>query len=172
MEHLFRVIVLHPGDLPEGFEVTVLDSAVTDGAENRRAARRAAAAFLGSGRAVRHPGELWQAGVAVAVHDLLQGGPRPIADVIGVVAEVCGRPLGAVAGAPSLTASQRRVADTLVSVELVGHADDVDVAMLAAAAQGYDVLCRAAAGQDPVGLRPLAMPRIGVAESPRGRVAS
>ncbi len=150
----------------------MLDSAVAAGAETRRAARRAAAAFLASGSAVARPGELWQATVAVAVHDLLQAGPRSLAEIEALVGAVSGRPLATVAGSASLVASRLRLADTLVAMELVGEAGGRDVRTLAAAAQGYDVLHRAAAGQDPVGLRPLAMPSLGAGAPVAGRVAS
>ncbi len=172
MDQLGRIVVLHPAGLPKDYAVTVLDSSVSGGADSRRAARRAAATFLASGSAVGHPGELWQATVAVAVHDLLQAGPRSLAEVERLVCAVSGRPLAGVAGAASLAASRLRLADTLVAVELVGDAGGRDVRTLAAAAQGYDVLQRAGAGQDPVGLRPLAMPSLEVGLPAVGRVAS
>ncbi len=163
MDDLFRVIVLQPAGLPDDFEARVLDSELVGGAQSRRDARRAAADFLASGRAVRHPAELWQVSTAVALHEVLLTGPRALADVARIVGEVAGQPLALVAGCTSLPASERRVVDTLVATELVGDPAGTDTRTLAAAAQGYDVIRRAAAGQDPIGLRPLSMPAIGVA---------
>ena len=162
MDDLFRVIVMQPAGLPDDFEARVLDSELVGGAQSRREARRAAAAFLASGLAVRRPAELWQVSAAVALHEVLLTGPRPLAEVARIVADVTGRPLPVVAGCASLGASERRVVDTLVATELIGDPAGTDTRTLAAAAQGYDVIRRAAAGQDPVGLRPLSMPAIGM----------
>jgi len=169
MDDLSRIIVLRPAELPEGFAVTVLDSTIAAQAATRGAARSVAASFLESRQSVHQPGELWQVGAALALHDLLQTGPQPREVLEGVVAEVSCRWAGDLAQAPCLVASEQRLADTLVALELVGDDCGRDLAVLAAAAEGYDALRRVAQGEDPVGLRPLAMPAF-AASWARGRV--
>ncbi len=167
MDDVFRIMVLRSADLPDHFEVQVLDPGPFAGAESRYAARRLAAAYLCSGRLVRSAAELAHGGAAVAVHDAVAAGPVPLDQVHRIVERVTGRGLSAVAGDQGLRSDCRRVAETLIATRLAADSAGTDSRGLAAAAQGYDVIRRAACGQDPVGLRPLAMPVLGEAHPAR-----
>jgi len=161
MDDVFRIIVLRPADLPGDFEVQVLDPGRFVGAQSRYDARRLAAAHLGSQRLVHSTAELSHGAAAVAVHDAVAAGPLPLEQVRRIVEIVTGQGLWAVADDPALHSEIRRVAETLVATRLAADSAGTDSHGLAAAAQGYDVILRAACGQDPVGLRPLAMPVLG-----------
>ncbi len=167
MDDVFRIMVLRSADLPDDFEVQVLDPGPFEGAESRYAAGRLAVSYLGSGRLVHSADDLAHGATAVAVHDAVAAGPVPLEQVHRIVEGITGLGLSAVADDPGLRSDSRRVAETLVATRLAADSAGTDSRGLAAAAQGYDVIQRAARGQDPVGLRPLAMPVLGEARPVR-----
>ena len=158
MDEVFRIIMLRPDALPEGFEVDVLRPGTFGAVASRSAARRLATEYCRLGLGVRSVDELGLGRVAVSVHDLTASGPCARRDVARLVTELTGSDLAVVAADPAVDDDVRWASDTLVATRLTGWADGTDTSGLAAAAQGYDVIVRAALGQDPVGLRPLAIP--------------
>lgn len=166
MDDLARFIVLRPPNLPDEDEVQVLAPASIDFGLGRRQARQQALEVLRSEGAVRRVDGLQAGAVAVAVQLAL--GSRSIArsELDELVTAATGRSIEAVVADDSFAAEELAVADTLVASKLVSGWADIDAAGLASAAQGYDVLRRAAAGEDPVALRPLQMPAEGVRRDP------
>jgi hypothetical protein len=158
MDDLFRFVLLRPADLPDEDEVKVLEPKDVDTDQGRAVARREAVAWLRSHRAVQRSEELDQGALALAVRSALVAGPRPLADVTQVVGSFTETSLADLVADDRFTSDEQRLADTLVATKLVSSSADTDARGLAATAQGYDALRRAAGGADPVALRPLVMP--------------
>ena len=158
MDDLARFIVLRPPNLPDGDEVQVLAPASIDVGQGPRQARQQALDVLGSDGAVRRVDGLQAGSVAVAVQLALSSRSLSLAELDELVTAATGRGVDQLVADASFSAEESAVADTLVATKLVSGWADVDAAGLAAAAQGYDALRRAADGADPVVLRPLQMP--------------
>ncbi|ROS75459.1 hypothetical protein EDF32_1869 [Cellulomonas sp. PhB143] len=168
MDEIFRFMLMRPADRPDEAEVAVLAPVELDRAQGAGAARRQAGTYLASGHAVRRSDELEHGALALAVRALLATGPRPRADVEELVDERTGGSLHDLLGTESFGTEEGALADTLVATKLVSASAGSDARGLAAVAQGFDALRRAAEAADgsPVGLRPLAMPTFGEKPAP------
>lgn len=158
MHELFRFLMLRPADLPAPEDVQVLKPRTIEVGAGRAVARRQAVELLRSGPPVTRVEDLSHGRVAMAVQAALVGGPRSLAEVRELVAEYESDPLADLVGSDDFRADEVHLADTLVATKLVSDSARTDARALAAAAQGYDALRRAAGGSDPVALRPLQMP--------------
>ncbi|MBN9374042.1 MAG: hypothetical protein J0I40_01370, partial [Cellulomonas sp.] len=158
MDELFRFLMLRPADLPAPGDVQVLAPDKIDVGATKAVARRQAVELLRGGPPVAKVEDLAHGAMAVAVHAALAQGPRPLADVRALVGTFESGTLAKLVGGAGFQADELHLADTLVATKLVSDSAQTDARGLAAVAQGYDAVRRAAGGADPVALRPLQMP--------------
>ncbi|RNM13919.1 hypothetical protein [Nocardioides pocheonensis] len=161
MNELFRFLMLRPADLPSPDAVQVLAPRKIDTGSTKAVARRQAVELLRAGPDVVRVEDLAHAEVALAVRAALTEAPQPLADVRTLVGTFENGSLDDLVGKADFKADEQHLADTLVATKLVSDSADTDARGLAAAAQGYDAIRRAAEGADPVALRPLQMPDFG-----------
>lgn len=167
MDDLARFIVLRPPNLPDEDAVQVLAPPSIEFGLGRRQARQQALEVLRSEGAVRRVDGLQAGEVAVAVQQALGSYSVALSELDEFVTTIAGRDIEAVVADDSFDAEELAIADTLVASKLVSGWANTDAAGLASAAQGYDALRRAAAGEDPVVLRPLQMPTEHVRRDPQ-----
>ena len=166
MDDLFRFVLLRPSNLPSSGDLKTLEprrprrhgpAAGGAQARGRVASVRARGperrrADLRRGRGARPGGAR---GPSAAARRRARDGARR--DGIGP---------GGARSRTEFVDDERRLADTLVATKLVSDSAGTDARGLADAARGYDAIRAAAAGRDPVALRPLVMPAFGPAAGP------
>ncbi len=168
MDDLFRFVLLRPANLPDESAVKTLEPSFLKDAPTRGVARRRAARLLADRTHAGRVDELMFGAVALSARSAAEGEDAPTAgDLAGLVAGA-GPSLTKVVGDDRFGQEEQLLADLLVATKLVSDSAGTDAAGLANAAQGYDLLRRAAAAKstDAVPLRPLQMPDLGTGEKP------
>jgi hypothetical protein len=154
MNDLFRFLLLRPSMAAKPDEVKLLRPSFTDAKASRRVAKEDATAYLAK-QGVLGVEDLAYGKAAAAARQTLAAGPRPLADLVKAVEAASGEKIEQTVGAPRFDDDEQRLADALVATKLLSDSMRCDAPELAQYAQGCDAIRRAAAGTDPIGLRPL-----------------
>jgi len=158
MEELFRFLLLRPAGAVEQSDINTLTPSFAAAGIPREAAVRNARAFLDQKAHATTVGTLQYSKAALAVVAALRRACRPASEVSSVVSAVTGKTAAKLVAEQAFIEECDLLADSLVAYKLLSNSSGADAAGLAEAAQGYDAIRSAAAGNERVCLRPLSLP--------------
>jgi len=151
---LFRFLLLRPAVPATSDEVKTLKPSFTGANTSREAAKADASAYVAKNGVVRAE-DLAYGKVGAAARQALADSPRKLADMVKAVEAAAGKKIAKVIGDAAFANDETRLADSLIAMKLLSDSKQGDAPALAQYAQGYDAIRRAAAGTDPMKLRPL-----------------
>ncbi len=162
MNELFRYLMLRPAQAATPAEAdTLTASTITENASNAPdpgvAATAAAGEFVKSSELVRDSATLSQAILAGAVADEIALGPVSGEAISALAVALTDRSLESLIDEPSFATDRRRLADTLVAMKLLSSSLELDAPELVRLETGYDALSRAAAGEETITRRVVAL---------------